>query len=85
MSQSIAACYMAICASMFLASHHDLEKSVEPRLHGLPGTGPALRTTDRFYGLLDQLIFLIPGYKREGSSMYMRGRPGRSGQVLTDE
>ena len=69
-AQRIAACYLAICAAMLLVNHHVHEGLSDFQLPN-PSEEPTLREApDRLYGVLEQLLFVIPAQDGKTPSNY---------------
>lgn len=83
-AQRIIAYYLAICAAMLLVNHHVHEWPDFQLLN--PSEEPALREPpNRLYGVLEQLLFVIPARDGEPPSNYFWEGLGRSGKFMTGE
>lgn len=80
MAQSIAASYLALL--LIPTTHHVSEESADAPFQGPSVPRASLdEPRDNLYGLLDQLLFLLPTQDGGDPSIFTRGGSGRSGQA----
>lgn len=83
--QRIIAYYLAICAAMLLVNHHVREELPDFHTPNPSEESPLREPPNRLFGVLEQLLFVIPARDGEPPSNYFWEGLGRSDKFMTGE